>query len=83
MQDPPNSTEGGVSVEEATKNSDSIATRHEWRMVKPPAHLDDYVAVALFVGDGELTSFMEAMSCLEKEKWLQTMSEERASLDKN
>ena len=83
MQDLANSTEGGVSVEEATKNSDSTATRREWRVVRLPAHLDDYVDVALFARDGELTSFMEAMSCPKKEKWLQAMSEECTSLDKN
>ena len=52
VQDPPNSTKGDVSVEEAAKNSDSISTRRERRVVRPPAHLDDYVVVALFAGDG-------------------------------
>ena len=48
MQTPPNSTEGGMSVEEASRNSDSIVTRCEQSVVRSPAHLNDYVVVALF-----------------------------------
>ena len=52
-------------------------------MLRPPTHLEDYVTFALFLGDGEPTSFKEAISCPKKENWPQAMSEEKASLDKN
>ena len=83
MQTAPNSTEGGMSIEEARRNSNSIATWCEQSVVRLLAHLNDYVVVAFFEADGETTTFKEAMSFPEKEKWLQAMFEERVSLDKN
>ena len=47
------------------------------------ACLDDYMVVAFFVRNGEPMSFKEALSFLEKEKWLYAMCEEYTSLVKN
>ena len=41
-----------------------------WRAKVENQTVEDYVAFTLFAGDGEPTSFKEAISCPEKEKWL-------------
>lgn len=83
MRNPPNSIVEGEGTTNEVSNSESIATRQGKQVTRPYTHLEDYVTFILFAGNGKLTSFKEAISCLEKEKWLQAMYEERASLDNN
>lgn len=82
VQSPPNLVFEGVDTPNE-ENSESLSLRCGRIVMGPLAHLEDFVALVLFVGDGEPTSYKEAIHCLEKDKWLKAMFEERGSLDKN